>query len=121
MDYEKLHERVGKLEKHAKGLGKADPNAMKAFAEGVKNILMDFLKDRKEPVRPGHLFKDAGAKNIIPGELSNLGDNLLVRWGGRVSPTDPKTVEEDAAALKDLADKMLPVLKAYRKEENPAE
>ena len=121
MDYEKLHERVGKLEKHAKGLGKADPNAMKAFAEGVKNVLMDFLKDRKEPVRPGHLFKDAGAKNIIPGELSSIGDNLLVRWGGRVSPNDPKTVEEDAAALKELADKILPVLKAYRKEENPAE
>jgi hypothetical protein len=120
MDFEKLHERVGKLEKHAKGVAKKDANAMKAFAEGLKNVLMDFLKDRKEPVRPGHLFQDAAAKNILPGDLAGVGDNLLIRWGGRVSPNDPKTVEEDASQMKELADKVLPVLKAYKKEENPA-
>lgn len=117
MDFDKLQERVAKLEKHVKGFGKPDPNALKAFAEGLKNILMDFLKDRKEPVRPGHLFRDAGAKNIVPGEMSGLGDNLLIRWGGRVTPNDPKILEEDAAQMKDLADKILPVLKAYRKDE----
>ena len=120
MDFDKLQERVVKLEKHAKGLAKADANAMKAFAEGVKNILMDFLKDRKEPVRPGHLFRDAGAKNIVPGDVSGVGDNLLIRWGGRVTPNDPKSVKDDAAQMKELADKLLPVLKAYKKEENPA-
>jgi|SRR5688572_27162839 len=116
MDFDKLQERVGKLEKHAKGLGKADPNALKAFAEGLKNILMDFLKDRKEPVRPGHLYRDAAAKNLVPGDLTS-GDNLLIRWGGRVSPNDPKVVTEDAAQMKELADKVLPVLKSYQKED----
>ena len=33
---------------------------------------------------------------------------------------DPKTVKDDAAQMKDVADKLLPVLKAYKKEENPA-
>ena len=117
MDFEKLQERVGKLEKHVKGLAKPDANSMKAFAEGVKNILMDFLKDRKEPVRPGHLFRDAAAKNIVPGDVSAMGDNLLIRWAGRVTPNDPKAVKEDAAQLEELADKLLPVLKAYKKEE----
>jgi len=120
MDFEKLQERVVKLEKHAKGLAKSDADAMKAFAEGVKNILMDFLKDRKEPVRPGHLFRDAGAKNIIPGDMSGLGDNLLIRWGGRVTPNDPKSIADDAVQMKEIADKLLPVLKAYKKEDNPA-
>jgi len=118
MDFDKLQERVVKLEKHAKGLAKADANAMKAFAEGVKNILMDFLKDRKEPVRPGHLFRDAGAKNIVPGDVAGVGDNLLIRWGGRVTPNDPKSVKDDAAQMKELADKLLPVLKAYQKDDD---
>lgn len=117
MDFDKLQERVTKLEKHVKGFAKSDPNALKAFAEGIRNILMDFLKDRKEPVRPGHLFRDAGAKNIVPGEISGVGDNLLIRWAGRVTPNDPKTVSDDAAQMKDLAEKLLPVLKAYQKEE----
>ena len=119
MDFDKLQERVTKLEKHVKGLAKPDPNSLKAFAEGVKNILMDFLKDRKEPVRPGHLFRDAGAKNIVPGEMAGLGDNLLIRWGGRVTPNDPQTLKDDAAQMKELADKLLPVLKAYQKEDEP--
>lgn len=120
MDFDKLQERVGKLEKHVKGFAKSDVNALKAFAEGLRNILMDFLKDRKEPVRPGHLFRDAGAKNIVPGDMAGLGDNLLIRWAGRVTPNDPKAVSDDAAQMKALADKLLPVLKAYKKEENPA-
>jgi hypothetical protein len=117
MDFEKLQERVGKLEKHVKGVGKHDANAMKAFAEGVKNILMDFLKDRKEPVRPGHIFQDAAAKNIVPGDLAGVGDNLLIRWGGRVTPNDPKSVEDDAAQMKKLADELMPVLKSYKKDD----
>ena len=120
MDYEKLQERVGKLEKHVKGFAKSDPNALKAFAEGVKNILMDFMKDRKEPVRPGHLFRDAGAKNIVPGDMAGLGDNLLIRWAGRVTPNEPASVADDAVQMKELADKILPVLKAYKTEDNPA-
>ncbi|HTF57594.1 MAG TPA: hypothetical protein VK661_10205 [Planctomycetota bacterium] len=120
MDFDKLQERVGKLEKHVKGIAKGDSNALKAFAEGLRNILMDFLKDRKEPVRPGHLFRDAGAKNIVPGDMAGIGDNLLIRWAGRVTPNEPKAVADDAAQMKALADKLLPVLKAYRKEENPA-
>ncbi|HEY3225456.1 MAG TPA: hypothetical protein VGK61_00510 [Planctomycetota bacterium] len=117
MDFDKLQERVGKLEKHVKGFAKSDVNALKAFAEGVRNILMDFLKDRKEPVRPGHLFRDAGAKNIVPGDMAGIGDNLLIRWAGRVTPNDPKAVADDAAQMKDLADRLLPVLKAYQKED----
>jgi len=117
MDFDKLQERVGKLEKHAKGFAKSDVNALKAFAEGVRNILMDFMKDRKEPVRPGHLFRDAAAKNIVPGDMADRGDNLLIRWAGRVTPNDPKVITEDAAQLKDLADRLLPVLKAYQREE----
>jgi len=119
MDFEKLQERVGKLEKHVKGFAKNDVNALKAFAEGLRNILMDFLKDRKEPVRPGHLFRDAGAKNIVPGDMAGIGDNLLIRWAGRVTPNEPKAIEDDSAQMKALADKLLPVLKAYKKEGKP--
>ena len=118
MDFDKLQERVGKLEKHAKGFAKADANALKAFAEGLRNIIMDFLKDVKEPVRPGHMFRDAGAKNILPGDMAGIGDNLLIRWAGRVTPKDPKTVAEDAVQMKELADKILPVLKSYQKDED---
>ena len=120
MDYDKLQERVGKLEKHIKGFAKADVNALKAFAEGLRNILMDLLKDRKEPVRPGHLFQDAGAKNLVPGDMAGLGDNLLIRWAGRVTPNDPKAIADDAAQMKEVADKVMPVLKSYQKEEAPA-
>jgi hypothetical protein len=117
MDFDKLQERVGKLEKHVKGFAKADVNALKAFSEEVKAILMDFLKDRREPIRPGHLFRDAAAKNIVPGDMADRGDNLLIRWAGRVTPNDAKVIAEDAGQLTELADRLIPVLKAYQREE----
>jgi len=116
MDFEKLQEDVGELEKKAEGMKKADPAAIKAFAVGLRDILTAFLKDRKEPVRPGQIFKDAASKNIVPGDIAARGDALLVRWAGHVTPQDPQTIKDDAAKLVSVAEKTLPVLKAYRKE-----
>ncbi len=83
---------------------------------GLREILAAFLKDRKEQIRPGQIFRDAAAKNIVPGDIAPRGDALLVRWGGHVTPTDPQVIKEDASRLGSVADKVLPVLKAYKKE-----
>jgi len=131
MDFEKLQKRVEKMEKAAgrfSGVkaekltgdlqaGREAADAMKVYAETLRDVLMDLMKDRKEQVRPGHLFQDAAAKGLVPGEAAGRGDNLLIRWAGRVTPGDPRTIAEDATHLSELSGRLLPVLKAYRKEE----
>lgn len=116
IDFDKLQEDVLKLEKTADGVKKADPAAMKEFALGLRAVLTTFLKDRKEPIRPGQIFKDAAAKNIVPGDIAPRGDALLIRWTGQVTPQDPQAIKDDAAKFASVAEKTLPVLKAYRKE-----
>jgi hypothetical protein len=116
MDFEKLQNDVLELEKHLEGLRKNDPTALRSFAVGLRNVLVAFLKDRREPIRPGQIFKDAAAKNIVPGDVAPRGDVLIVRWGGNVTPKDPAEVQQDAAKMSGLAEKVLPILKAYRKE-----
>ncbi len=104
------------MELQAAAAKKADPAAMKEFAVGLRKILMAFLKDRREPIRPGQIFRDAAAKNIVPGDIAPRGDALLVRWTGNVTPQDPQAIKDDAAKLAMVAEKTLPVLKTYRKE-----
>lgn len=116
MDFTKLQENVGRLEKTAEGVKKADPEAMKEFAIGLKDILVSLLKDRRDPIRPGQIFKDAAAKSLVPGEIAARGDALLVRWTGSVTPQDPAAIKEDATRLAGVAEKVLPVLKSYRKD-----
>lgn len=116
MDYEKLQEKVAKLEKSAAGLKKGDAAAMKEFSVGLRDILMALLKDRREPIRPGNIFKDAAAKSLVPGDIANRGDILLMRWTGSVTPQDPQAVKDDAERLASVAEKVLPVLKSYQKE-----
>lgn len=116
MDFAKLQDDVTKLEKSAPGVKKGDEGAIKQFALGLKDILIAFLKDRREPIRPGQIFKDAAAKSIVPGDIAPRGDALLVRWTGSVTPKDPQAIKEDAARLSDVAEKVLPVLKAYKKD-----
>jgi hypothetical protein len=117
MDFDKLQENVARLEKSTAGVKQGDSAAMKEFAVGLKDILVAFLKDRRDPIRPGQIFKDAAAKSIVPGDIAPRGDALLVRWTGSVTPQDPQAIKDDAARLSDVADKVLPILKAYRKEE----
>ncbi len=134
IDFEKLAKNVEKLEKAAGTVGEVEKRkqeeldaktvdaarqAMKNFVVTARDILTMFLKDRKEQIRPGHLFRDAAAKSIVPGDAADRGDALLVRWGGNVTPTDPHSVHEDAIKLSALAGKLVPVLKAYKKEEPP--
>lgn len=116
MDFTKLQEDVAGLEKTAAGLKKADAAAMKEFAIGLKEILMALLKDRREPIRPGQIFKDAAAKSLVPGDIAARGDALLMRWTGSVTPQDPQAIKDDAARLSDVAAKVLPVLKSYKKD-----
>ncbi|MBI3856067.1 MAG: hypothetical protein HY293_10305 [Planctomycetes bacterium] len=116
MDFDKLQENVARLEKCSAGVKTGDPAALKEFAVGLKEILVAFLKDRREPIRPGQIFKDAAAKSLVPGDIAARGDALLVRWSGGVSPQDPQAIKDDAARLSDVAEKVLPVLKAYKKE-----
>jgi hypothetical protein len=116
IDYDQLQKDVQDLEKQAAGIKKADAAAMKAFAVGLKEILVALLKNRKEPVRPGQIFRDAAAKNLVPGDIAPRGDALLIRWSGNVTPQDPQAVKDDAEKLASVAEKTLPVLKAYRKE-----
>ena len=116
MDFEKLQDQVSRLEKAVPGIRKAEVPAMKEFCVGLKDILMAFLKDRREPIRPGQIFKDAAAKSLVPGDIAARGDALLMRWTGHVTPQDPQAVKDDAERLAAVADKVLPVLKAYRKD-----
>jgi hypothetical protein len=116
MDFEKLQEKVTRLEKSVPGIQKADAAALKEFSIGLKDILMQFLKDRKEQIRPGQIFKDAAAKSIVPGDIAQRGDILLMRWTGHVTPQDPQAVKDDAERLAGIAEKVLPVLKAYKKD-----
>jgi hypothetical protein len=116
IDFEKFQKDVTELEKQAAEVKKADPVAMKSFAVGLRDILAAFLKDRREPIRSGQIFKDAAAKNIVPGDIAARADALLVRWAGNVTPQDPQAIKDDAAKFASVADKTLPVLKAYRKE-----
>ena len=116
MDFDKLQENVAKLEKSSLGVKKGDAAAMKEFAVGLKDVLVTFLKGRKEQIRPGNIFKDAAAKSIVPGDIAARGDALLMRWTGSVTPQDPQAIKDDAARLSDVADKVLPVLKAYKKD-----
>ena len=67
MDFEKLQEQVTRLEKSLPGIKKAEPAALKDFSVGLKDVLMQFLKDRREPIRPGQIFKDAAAKMVTAG------------------------------------------------------
>jgi hypothetical protein len=120
IDFEKLQKDVAKMETDAAKFAdakKADPQAMKAFVAAARDVLTTFLKDRKEQIRPGHIFQNAAAKSIIPTDIAARGDALLIRWGGSVTPTDARAIEDDAAKLAAVAQKLLPVLKAYRKEE----
>ena len=116
MDYDKLQENVAKLEKSAAGVKKGDAAQMKSFAVGLKDVLMTFLKDRKDPIRPGQIFKDAAAKNIVPGDVAARADVLLMRWTGSVTPQDPQAIKDDAERLSAVAEKVLPVLKSYKKD-----
>lgn len=116
MDFEKLQKDVEKLEKTAAAAHTGDAAAMKEFAVGLRDVLVAFLKDRKEPIRPGQIFKDAAAKNIVPGDIAPRADALLVRWCGNVTPQDPQAIKDDAARFSAVADRTLPVLKAYKKE-----
>jgi hypothetical protein len=116
MDFAKLQEDVALLEKSIPGVKKGDAAAMKEFAVSLKGILSALLKDRREQIRPGQIFKDAAAKSLVPGDIAARGDALLVRWAGNVSPQDPQAIKDDSARLSDVADKVLPVLKAYKKD-----
>lgn len=114
MDFEKLQKDVAKLEASVPGLASAQAGSCKAFAVGLKDILMTLLKDRKDPIRPGQIFRDAAAKNLVPGEVAAKGDALFLRWAGNVTPTDPQTIKDDAARLVAVAEKVLAVLKTYQ-------
>jgi hypothetical protein len=116
MDFDKLQEKVAQLEKVVPGIKKAEAASLKEFCVGLKEVLMSLLKDRREPIRPGQIFKDAAAKSLVPGDIAARGDALLMRWSGNVSPQDPQAVKDDADRLSAVAEKVLPVLKSYKKD-----
>ncbi len=116
MDFDKLQEKVSALEKSVAGVKKGDAAVMKHFAVDLKEVLSFLLKDRKQPIRPGQIFKDAAAKDLVPGDIAARGDILLMRWTGSVTPQDAQAVKDDAERLSAVAEKLLPVLKAYKKD-----
>ena len=113
MDFEMLQKEVAKLEQDLADASSGNPSAMKVFCVRLRDILILFLKDRKEPVRQGRWFRDAAAKSIVPGDIAPRADSLLVRWAGNVTPTDPEAIKDDAARLAAVASKILPTLKSY--------
>jgi hypothetical protein len=116
MDFDKLQEKVSHLEKSVAGVKKGDAAVMKDFAVGLKEVLSVFLKDRKQPIRPGNIFKDAAAKDLVPGDIAARGDILIMRWTGSVQPQDPQAIKDDAERLAAVAEKVLPILKSYKKD-----
>jgi hypothetical protein len=120
MDFEKIQEEVGKLEKLAEGFGTtAEAPSLRKFAVGLRDLLQTFLKDRRQPIRPGQICKDAAEKNIIPGDIAPRADGLILRWGGAVTPQMAQVVKDDGARFATVAAKILPVLKAYCKDVSP--
>lgn len=115
MDFEKLQQQVEQLEKAAASLPGGGAAAMKELAVGLRGALTALLKDRREAIRPGQIFKDAAAKNLVPGDVAPRGDALLIRWGGSVTPQDEQQIKDDAVKFAALSEKVLPVLKSYRK------
>lgn len=116
MDFDKLQRDVEKMEATAATLPGGGAAAMRSLAAGLREALVALLRDRREPIRPGQIFKDAAAKSLVPGDVAPRGDALLIRWGGSVTPQDEQQVRDDAAKFLALAQKILPVLKSYRKE-----
>ena len=116
MDFDKLQQDVAKLESQLPGVQEGKPEACRSFAVGLRDILMALLKDRRDPIRPGQIFKDAASKNLVPGDMAARGDALLLRWAGNIQPKDPQTIKDDAARMAAVAEKTLPVLKSYQKE-----
>lgn len=116
MDFESLQKEVSSLEMAANEACQGKPKAMKDFCVRLRDILVLFLKDRKEPVRQGRWFRDAAAKSIVPGDIAPRADALLVRWAGHVTPSDPDTIKEDASRIKAVAGKVIPILKTYTRE-----
>ena len=116
MDFDKLQQDVAELDTQVAGVKEGKPEACRAFAVGLRDILMALLKDRRDPIRPGQIFKDAAAKNLVPGEIAARGDALLLRWAGNVQPKDAQAVKDDAARMATVAEMVLPVLKSYQKE-----
>jgi hypothetical protein len=116
MDFDKLQEKVSGLEKSVAGMKKGDAAVLKHFAIDLKEILCFLLKDRKQPIRPGQIFKDAAAKDLVPGDIAARGDILLMRWSGGVTPQDAQAVKDDAERFTAVAEKVLPVLKSYKKD-----
>ncbi len=131
MDFERLQKHIEKLETYSKtiadsstkpaddfekdaALRESAKQAMKNYAATLKQLLMDYLKETKAPVRPGQLYRDCAAKSFVPGELG--GDNLLIKWAGNVTPSGGHDVHESAGRFAAVSEKLLPVLKAYRKE-----
>ncbi len=131
MDFEKLQKHIEKLETYGKSIADSAgkpvdafekdaklrdgaKQAMKNYAGVLKQILMDHLKETKKPVRTGQLYKDCAAVNFVPGDVA--GDTLLIKWGGNVTPSAARDVHEEATRFVTVSDRLLPVLKAYRKE-----
>lgn len=110
MDFDKFQERVTRLSDSVAKVKEGDAGAMKEFARGLKEALVDFLKHRREAIHPGRIARDAAAKNIIPGDVAPRLDALLVRWGGNVTPAE---AGDDAGKMAACAEKVLPVLRAY--------
>lgn len=117
MDFEQLQKDAERLEKLLPDVKEGKGPSMKEFAGALRDVLSALLKDRREQIRPGQIFRDAAAKGFVPGDVAPRGDALLVRWTGKVVPQDPAAVKEDAARWAAVAEKLLPVLKSYRKKD----
>jgi len=117
MDFEELQKDAERLEKLLPDVREGKPTALQALAVGVRDVLSDLLKDRRDAIRPGQIFRDAAAKGLVPGDIAARGDALLIRWTGKVVPQDPAAVKEDAARWVAVAEKVLPVVRSYRKKE----
>ena len=117
MDFEQLQKDVERLEKFLPEVREGKGPALKDFAGALRDVLSALLKDRREHIRPGQIFRDAAAKGLVPGDIAPRGDALLVRWTGKVVPQDGAAVKEDASRWTAVAEKVLPVLKSYRKKD----
>ena len=117
MDFEQLQKDAEQLEKLLPDVKEGKGPSIQSFAGALRDVLAGLLKERKQTVRPGNLFRDAAAKGLVPGDVAPRGDALLVRWTGKVVPQDAAAVKEDASRWSAVAEKVLPVIKSYRKKD----
>jgi len=106
---------VSGLEKSVAGVKKGDAALMKNFAVDLKESCVSSSRTASSPSVREHL-QGRRRQGSHPGDIAARGDILLMRWSGGVTPHDAQASRMTRSASHSVAEKVLPVLKSYKKD-----